>query len=75
MAGPAGGSGSGEEMLRRIQILIEESEQRQQQEFASGLLTLGQEFDLQRREDQLRVQQEFGSLAEYLVRVSDEVRD
>lgn len=75
VAGPAIGSGSGEEMLRRIRILIEESEQRQQQEFASGLLTLGQEFDLQRREDQLRVQQEFGSLAEYLVRVSDEVRD
>ena len=69
-SGPAVENAFGEELLRRIQILIEESEQRQQQEFASGLLTLAQEFDLQRREDQLRVQQEFGSLADYLVRVS-----
>ena len=69
-SGPAIENASGEELLRRIQILIEESEQRQQQEFASGLLALAQEFDLQRREDQLRVQQEFGSLADYLVRVS-----
>ena len=69
-SGPAVENASGEELLRRIQILIEESEQRQQQELASGLLTLAQEFDLQRREDQLRVQQEFGSLADYLVRVS-----
>ena len=57
-------------LLQRIQALIEQSERRQQQEFAARLLSLAQDFDLQRREDQIRVQQEVGDLAEYLVRVS-----
>lgn len=57
-------------LMRRIRTLIEQSERRQQQEFATRLLALAQEFDLQRREDQMRVQQEVGALADYLVRVS-----
>ena len=57
-------------LMRRIRTLIEQSERRQQQEFATRLLALAQEFDLQRREDQMRVQQEVGVLADYLVRVS-----
>ena len=57
-------------LMRRIRMLIEQSERRQQQEFATGLLSLAQEFDLQRREDRMRVQQEVGALADYLVRVS-----
>ena len=57
-------------LMRRIRSLIEQSERRQQQEFATRLLALAQEFDLQRREDQMRVQQEVGALADYLVRVS-----
>ena len=67
MGGPAPGH---DELMRRIQALIEQSERRQEQEFAARLLALAQEFDLQRREDRIRVQQEVGDLAEYLVRVS-----
>lgn len=62
-----------DELLRQIQTLIAQSERRQQQEFASGLLTLAQEFEVQRQADQLRVQQEFGrfdNIADYLVRIS-----
>ena len=57
-------------LMRRIRTLIEQSERRQQQEFATRILALAQEFDLQRRADQMRVQQEVGALADYLVRVS-----
>ena len=67
MAAPDAGDDA---LMRRIRMLIEQSERRQQQEFATGLLSLAQEFDLQRREDQMRVQQEVGALADYLVRVS-----
>ena len=71
-ARPPAGVGT-DELLRQIQTLIAQSERRQQQEFASGLLTLAQEFEVQRQGDQLRVQQEFGRLdniADYLVRIS-----
>ena len=57
-------------LMRRVGTLIEQSERRQQQEFATRLLALAQEFDLQRQEDQIRVQQEVGALADYFVRVS-----
>ena len=57
-------------LLQRMRTLIEQSERRQQQEFATRLLALAQEFDLQRREDQIRIQQEVGALTDYLVRVS-----
>ena len=59
-----------DDLLREIRSLIAESERRQQQGFASGLINLAQEFDLQRRADQLRVQEDVGSLADYLVRVA-----
>ena len=57
-------------LMQRMRTLIEQSERRQQQEFATRLLALAQEFDLQRREDQMRIQQEVGALTDYLVRVS-----
>ena len=69
--GAAGGAETADEaLMRRIRTLIEQSERRQQQEFATRLLALAQEFDVQRREDQMRVQQEVGALADYFVRVS-----
>ena len=59
-----------DDLMQRMRTLIEQSERRQQQEFATRLLALAQEFDLQRREDQMRIQQEVGALTDYLVRVS-----
>jgi hypothetical protein len=64
------GAASGEELIRTLRGLIAESERRQQQGFASSLIDLTQEFDLQRRADQQRAQDEMGSLADYLVRVA-----
>ena len=61
---------SGDEMMQRIQGLIAESERRQRQGLASSLIDLAHEFDLQRRADQQRVQEEMGSLADYVVRVT-----
>ena len=61
---------SGDELMQRIQGLIAESERRQQQGFATSFIDLAHEFDLQRRADQQRVQEEMGSLADYLVRVA-----
>ena len=49
-----------------------ESERRQRQEFASGLMRLAQEVDLHRQADQLRMQQEVDSLADYMVRVAQQ---
>ena len=67
---PDGAESADDALMRRIRTLIEQSERRQQQELATRLLALAQEFDVQRREDQVRVQQEVGALADYLVRVS-----
>lgn len=61
---------SGDELMQRIQGLIAESERRQRQGLASSLIDLAHEFDLQRRADQQRVQEEMGSLADYVVRVA-----
>ena len=64
-----------DQLLRRIQGLISRSEQRQQQEMASWLTEFAQEYDMQRRADQQRMQQELGALegfADYLVRVSQQ---
>ena len=61
---------SGDELMQRIQGLIAESERRQRQGLASSLIDLTHEFDLQRRADQQRVQEEMGSLADYFVRVA-----
>lgn len=59
--------------LKKIEGLISASERRQRQEFALWFTEFSQEFDMQRRADQQRVQQELGALesvADYLVRVS-----
>ena len=61
---------AGDDLLRQVRALMDESEHRQRQEFASGLIRLAQEVDLHRQADQLRVQQEMDSLADYMVRVA-----
>ena len=81
-AAPAGGRslpGAGgaaipatDDWLREVQVLMAESERRQRQEFASGLMRLAQEVDLHRQADQLRMQQEVDSLADYMVRVAQQ---
>ena len=60
-------------VLAQVEGLILDSELRQRQERALWLTEFAQEFDMQRRADQQRVQQELGALegvADYLVRVS-----
>ena len=57
----------------QVEGLITQSEQRQQEELALWLTQFAQEFDVQRRADQQRMDQELGALegyADYLVRVS-----
>ena len=61
---------TGDDLLREVRALMAESERRQRQEFASGLMRLAQEVDLHRQADQLRMQQEVDSLADYVVRVA-----
>ena len=59
--------------LEQVEGLIRDSERRQRQELALWFTEFAQEFDMQRRADQQRVQQELGALegiADYLVRVS-----
>ena len=60
---------AGEDLLRQVRALMAESEHRQRQEFASGLMRLAQEIDLHRQADQMRMQQEVDTLADYMVRV------
>ena len=60
-------------LLDEMRGLIAQSERRQQQELALWFTEFAQEFDIQRRADQQRVQQELGALegyADYLVRTS-----
>ena len=60
-------------LLDEMRGLIAQSERRQQQELALWFTEFAQEFDMQRRADQQRVQQELGDLegyADYLVRTS-----
>ena len=80
-AAPAGGRSlpapgpaipASDDVLRQVQTLMAESERRQRQEFASGLMRLAQEVDLHRQADQLRMQQEVDSLADYMVRVAQQ---
>ena len=73
-------------MLRRVQALIEQSEQRQQRELALRLAQVVRDVDAQRRADLLRVDQNLGQLEgqtgaaaaqqrellNYLVRVSEQ---
>ena len=70
-----GGVGSRSVPLGREQVegLITQSEQRQQEQLALWLTQFAQEFDVQRRADQQRMDQELGALegyADYLVRAS-----
>lgn len=81
-AAPAGGRSlpgmpgavgdAGDDLLGQVRALMAESERRQRQEFASGLMRLAQEVDLHRQADQLRMQQEVDSLADYMVRVAQQ---
>ena len=60
-------------LLDEVEELISASERRQRQELALWFTEFAQEFDMQRRADQQRVEQELGALegvADYLVRVS-----
>ena len=73
-------------LLRRVRELIEQSEQKQQRELALRLADVVRDVDIQRRADQIRVQQTFGQLEgqtgvavqqnrellNYLVRVSQQ---
>ena len=61
---------AGEDLLRQVRALMAESEHRQRQEFASGLMRLAQEIDLHRQADQMRMQQEMDTLTDYMVRVA-----
>ena len=61
----------GDDLLRQVRALMAESEHRQRQEFASGLMRLAQEIDLHRQADQMRLQQEVDTLADYMVRVAE----
>ncbi len=61
-----------DDWLGEVRALMAESERRQRQEFASGLMRLAQEVDLHRQADQLRMQQEVDSLADYMVRVAQQ---
>jgi hypothetical protein len=49
-------------LLRRVQAMIDRSEQRQQQELALRLAQVVRDVDAQRRADLLRVEQNFGQL-------------
>jgi len=59
---PASASASADEMLRRVQALIDQSESRQRRELALRLQDVMNEFDTQRQADMLRVDQNFGQL-------------
>ena len=69
-AGSVPATPAGEDLLREMRALMAESEHRQRQEFASGLMRLAQEIDLHRQADQMRMQQEVDTLADYMVRVA-----
>lgn len=81
-----GAAGSNEDLMRRVRALIEQSERKQQRELAMRLVDVVRDVDIQRRADQIRVQQTFGQLEgqtgvavkqnrellNYLVRVSQQ---
>ena len=63
----------GHALLDEMRGLINQSERRQQQQLALWFTEFAQEFDMQRRADQQRVQRELGALegyTDYLVRTS-----
>ena len=71
-AAPGAAVPAADDWLGEVRTLMVESERRQRQEFASGLMRLAQEVDLHRQADQLRMQQEVDSLADYMVRVAQQ---
>lgn len=85
-AAPRSASQSEDGLLRRVQVLIDQSEQKQRRELAMRLVDVVRDVDIQRRADQMRVQQTFGQLEgqtgiavrdnrellDYLVRVSQQ---
>jgi len=60
-------------LLRRVQTLIDESEQRQRQEIALRISQTRGEMDMQRRSDLLRINQDFGNLRGHQVKGQQEV--
>jgi hypothetical protein len=74
----------GDQTLRRMAAMIEQSERRQRQELALRLTQFGRDFDVQRRSDLMRINQVFGQfegrtgaevarqrqMLDYIVRVS-----
>lgn len=85
-ASPAQVAQENDAVLRRVQMMIEQSERRQQRELALRLMQVIRDMDAQRRADLLRVEQNFGQLEgqagaavaqqrellNYLVRVSQQ---
>jgi anti-sigma factor RsiW len=83
---PRPASQNEEGLLRRVQTLIDQSEQKQRRELAMRLADVVRDVEIQRRADQMRVQQTFGQLEgqtgiavrdnrellDYLVRVSQQ---
>ena len=53
---------SADDMLKRVQALIDQSESRQQRELALRLQDVVHDFDTQRQADMRRVNQNFGQL-------------
>jgi hypothetical protein len=49
-------------LLARVQAMLEASERRQEQQLAVRLTQLGQDFDIQRRADLMRIEQGLGQL-------------
>jgi hypothetical protein len=69
----APGTADSPALVDEMHGLIAQSERRQQQELALWFTEFAQEFDMQRRADQQRVQRELGALegyTDYLVRTS-----
>ena len=62
-ASTAGSSDEGDRVLRRVQALIAESEQRHQRELALRVAQVAREVEAQRQADLLEIQQGFGELA------------
>lgn len=49
-------------VLRRVQTMLEESEERQRQEVASRMVLMGRDFEARRRADLFNISQSFGTL-------------
>jgi hypothetical protein len=61
-AATAGPSADHDALLRQVQNLVRESEQRQEQELALRTAAIVRDFDIQRRGDLARIEQTFGRM-------------